>query len=194
MLLIASDLFSQILDDSTQTVYGPTTTNYKYLNDIKFNRNVSSHPDTAIIGFERFSPMETNRYKLQDLGIIGTSAKHMFYTPPSIIGRTSGYYTYSMFGLPVEDIKLFDTRSPHTDLYVVFGSGNRNITDISFSQNIKPHWNFGFNLLWHTMDKQISRTGRGDNAVRGLSYNFYMYYWTPDSNYFALGAYTRMNH
>ncbi len=194
LLLIASDLFSQILDDSTQTVYGPTTTNFKYLKDIKFNREVSSHPDTTIIGFERFSPMETGRYKLQDLGLVGTSTKNMFYEPPSIIGRTSGYYTYSLFGLPVEDIKLFDTRSPHTDLYVVFGSGNRNITDISFSQNIKPNWNFGFNLLWYTMDKQISSTGRGDNAVRGLSYNFYMYYWTPDSNYFALGAYTRMNH
>jgi hypothetical protein len=44
------------------------------------------------------------------------------------------------------------------------------------------------------MDKQISRTGRGDNQVRGLTYNFYMYYWTPDSNYFALGVYSRMNH
>lgn len=193
-LFTAGNLFSQILDDSTQNVYGPTTTSYKYINDIKYNRNVSSHPDTAIIGFERFSPMEISRYKIQDLGLIGTSAKQIYYKPQSIIGKTSGYYTYSLYGLPVEEMKLFDTRSPHTDLYVVFGSGNRNITDISFSQSIKPNWNFGFNLLWYTMDKQISRTGRGDNGVRGLSYNFYMYYWTPDSNYFALGAYTRMNH
>jgi len=194
MLYVASDLFSQILDDSTQNVYGPSTTNFRYIKDIKFNRNVSSHPDTTIIGFERFSPMERRRYKLQDLGLVATSTKPMFYEPPSILGRTSGYYTYSLYGLPVKDIKLFNTRSPHTDLYAVFGSGNRNITDISFSQNIKPNWNFGFNLLWYTMDKQISSTGRGDNAVRSLSYNFYMYYWSPDSNYFALGAYTRMNH
>jgi len=194
VVLFAGRLFSQILDDSTQTVYGPSTTKYKFIGDIKLNRNVSSHPDTAIIHFERFSPMDITRYKIQDLGLIGTSTKPMYYTPPSIIGRTSGYYTYSKFGLPIEKIKLFNTRSPHTDLYVVFASGNRNITDISFSQNIKPNWNFGFNILWYTMDKQISNTGRGDNAVRGLSYNFYMYYWSQDSNYFALGAYTRMNH
>jgi len=194
LLLVNINLFSQILDDSTQNVYGPTTTKYKYINDIKLNRNISSYPDTSIIGFERFSYIDKYRYKIQDLGNIGTSSKFMFYTPPTIIGRTSGYYTYSMYNSPVEKIRLFNTRSPFTDLYVAFGSGNRNITRISFSQSIKPNWNFGLNLKWLTMDKQISSTGRGDNHVRGLSYNFYMYYWTPDSNYFAMGAINRMHH
>ena len=194
ILITSLNLYAQILDDSTQIVYGPRTTNFKYINDIKFNRNVSTHPDTSIIGFERFSYMETQRYKIQDLGNIGTSAKNIFYTPPSIIGRTSGYYTYSLYDWPIEKIRLFNTRSPFTDLFVGFAAGNRNITRISHSQSIKSNWNFGLNFQWLTMDKQIGKTGRGDNQVRGLDYNFYMYYWTPDSNYFALGAYARMHH
>jgi hypothetical protein len=194
LLLVSVNLNAQILDDSTQNLYGPRTTNYKYLNDIKLNRNISFHPDTSIIGFERFSYMENYRYKLQDLGNIGTSAKFIFYTPPVIIGKTSGYYSYALYNLPIEKIRLFNTRSPHTDLFAGFASGNRNITRITHSQSIKPNWNFGLNLQWLTNDKQISSTGRGDNQVRGLAYNFYMYYWTPDSNYFALGAFTRMHH
>ena len=194
ILLSGFNLFAQILDDSTQTVYGPRTTNYKYINDIKFNRNVSIHPDTSIVRFEKLSYMERQEYKIQDLGNIGTSAKFMFYTPPDIIGRTSGYYSYSLYDWPIEKIKLFNTRSPYTDLFLGFASGNRNITRISHSQSIKPNWNFGLNFQWLTMDKQIGKTGRGDNQVRGLDYNFYMYYWTPDSNYFALGSFARMHH
>lgn len=192
--LVYLNLDAQILDDSTQTVYGPRTTNYKFKDDIKLNRNVSYHPDTSIVGFERYSYMENYRYKIQDLGNIGTSARFMYYTPPSVIGWTSGYYSYDLYGLPVNKIKLFNTRSPHTDLYAGFASGNRHITRITHSQSIKSNWNFGINLQWLTMDKLISTTGRGDNQVRGLAYNFYMYYWTPDSNYFALGAFVRKNH
>jgi len=192
--LVSLSLFSQILDDSTQNVYGPTTTTYTYIDDIKLNRKTKFYPDTSIIDFEKFTYMSVYDNKLQDLGNIATSTKPMYYTPPSVIGRTSGFYSYDLYSLPVEDIHLYDTRSPYTSIYAIFAGGNRNITRINHSQSIKPNWNFGLNLQWLTMNKQYSSTGRGDNQVEGLSYNGYMYYWNKDSSYFIMGAISRMNH
>lgn len=192
--LLAGTVHAQILDDSTQNVYGPTTTNYTYFNDIKYNINQSFHPDTSINRFHVYSLVNQYQNKLQDLGNIGTAAKPVFYTPPDIIGRTSGYYVYNPYRLRIKDIQLYNTRSPYSHIYAVFGGGNRNMTYIQHSQSIKPNWNFGFNYRTLLINKQISSTGRGDNEVESTGYNAYMYYWTKDSSYFIYGAFSRINH
>ncbi len=187
-------VFSQILDDSTQNVYGPATTNYTYLNSIKYNLNQSYHPDTSINRFHVYNFVNKHYNKLQDLGNIGTAAKAVYYTPPEIIGRTSGYYVYDPYRLKIRDIQLYNTRSPYSHIYAVFGGGNRNMTYIQHSQSIKPNWNFGFNYRTLLINKQISSSGRGDNEVESTGYNAYMYYWTKDSTYFIYGAFSRIGH
>ena len=191
---ICGTVTAQILDDSTQNVYGPTTTRFTYLNDIKFNRSNYNYPDTTIDRFQVYSYVNLYDNKLQDLGNIGTAAKPVFYDPPETIGRTSGYYVYKPYGLGIEDIQLYNTRSPYTHIYAVFGGGNRNKTYIQHSQSIKPNWNFGLNYQTLRINKQISSTGRGDNQVESNAYNAYMYYWTKDSAYFVYGAFSRINH
>lgn len=184
----------QILDDSTQNLYGPTTTSFTYINNVKLNKNINYHPDTTLSFFHRYNYMNRYDNKLQDLGNVGTSSKSLFYEVPEKIGRTSGFYTYSRYGLPVEDIRIYNTRSPYTHVYAVFGGSNRNITHIEHSQSIKPNWSFGLNFYAIRMNKQISSTGRGDLEVESLSYNGYMYYWTNDSLYMVMGSFSRTNH
>jgi hypothetical protein len=191
---LGSNLFAQILDDSTKNVYGPTSTRYTYLNDIKFNRSRVHYPDTSITGFQIYNYVNLYENKLQDLGNIGTAAKPVFYEPPETIGRTSGYYVYRPYRLNIKDIQLYNTRSPYTHIYAVFGGGNRNKTFIQHSQSIKPNWNFGFNYQTLKINKQISSTGRGDNETESTAYDAYMYYWTKDSTYFIHGAFSRINH
>lgn len=194
LTLSGSNIHAQILDDSTKNVYGPTTTRYTYLNDIKLNRNRINYPDTSINRFQVYNYVNLYENKLQDLGNIGTAAKTVFYEPPGTIGRTSGYYVYKPYRLNIADIQLYNTRSPYTHIYAVFGGGNRNKTYIQHSQSIKPNWNFGFNYQTLKINKQISSAGRGDNEVESTAYDAYMYYWTKDSTYFIYGAFSRGNH
>ncbi len=189
-----SESGAQVLDDTTKNIYGPETTRYIHFEDLKLNREQYFHPDTTIQLFHIYSFVNRNQNKLQDLGNIGTAAKPVFYRPPGRIGRSSGYYAYYPYLLKTEEMKLFNTRSPFTNLYVIFGGGNRNITLVEHAQNIRPNWGFGGNFKKLTMNKQVSSTGRGDNQVESTSYNFNMYYWTVDSSYMVWGAFNRMNH
>ncbi|MBS0001137.1 MAG: hypothetical protein KFF73_19285 [Cyclobacteriaceae bacterium] len=187
-------LTAQILDDSTQNVYGPTTTRFTYLNDIKFNRNRIYFPDTTITRFHIYNYVNLHENKLQDLGNMGTAAQPVFYEPPETIGWTSGYHVYDPYRLRIEDMQLYNTRSPFTHIYAILGGGNRNKTYVQHSQSIRPNWNFGFNYQTLRVNKQVSSTGRGDNEVESTAYNAYMYYWTKDSAYFIHGAFSRINH
>ncbi len=194
LLLSYGRVFGQILNDSSVSIYGPSTCNYTYFDNIKYNRSVYFRPDTTINNFQKYTYTGILDNKIQDLGNIGSSAKPVFYTPPEIIGRTSGYYTYQYFALPINRIKLFNTKSPYTDVYTVLGGKYRYILDVTFSQSIKPNWNFGVSFRKLTINKQYSSTGRGDNQVLSTSYDAYMYYWTHDSSYFVMGAFTHMFH
>ena len=56
---------AQILDDSTQLVYGPTTTKYLYESNIKYNDLYFTPVDTAIFNLHRFTTTEVSNYLLQ---------------------------------------------------------------------------------------------------------------------------------
>lgn len=187
-------VISQILNDSTQNIYGPKTTEFTYFSNIKFNRSNYLHPDTTLTGFQIYSFKNKHENKIQNLGNIGTAAQNIYYLPPDMIGRNSGFHAYDLYFIPIDQIQLFNTRSPYTNINPIFGGGNRNITLIQHSQSIKPNWNFGANYRKIIMNKQISSTGRADNEVESTAYNGYMYYWTKDSTYFVLGAFSRLNH
>jgi hypothetical protein len=184
----------QILDDSTKNIYGPKTCRYTYFNNIKYNQPKYYHPDTTLTRFHIYNYVNRKDNKIQDLGNIGTSATPVYFEQPETIGRTSGYYTYNEYFQPIDKIKLYNTKSPYTDVYAIFGGGNRYILDVSHSQNIKPNWDFGGSFEKLTINKQISSTGRGDLETSSTSYNFYTCYWTKDSSYFVMGAFSRMFH
>ena len=146
ILILTQQLHCQILNDSAKTIYGPRSCEYTYFENIKFNRPLYLHPDTTIDNFHLFNYVNRNGNNLQDLGNIGSSATTVFYEPPETIGRTSGYYTYQWYALPVNRIKLYNTKSPYTDINATFGGGYRYLLNVAFSQSIKPNWNFGANF------------------------------------------------
>ncbi|MFC2125269.1 putative porin [Bacteroidota bacterium] len=190
----AGGLKGQLLDDSTQLVYGPATTNYTYLSEIKTNRIKSYNPDTSVSNLHAWTHVNLHANRIQDLGNIGTSGMDVFHEEPYTIGRTSGFNSFKYYFLNTSNIKLYNTRSPFTHLYSVFGGGQRNVVEVTHSQNIKPNWNFGANYRRLSINKQISSTGRGDNEVVSTAYNGYSYYWTEDSSYLVFGAFSRLNH
>ncbi len=118
----------------------------------------------------------------QDLGNIGTAMRPIFYQAPEVIGLTPGFQAYDLLW-NTEKIKYWDTKSPYTNMKVILGGKGRSITRASYSRNIKPRWNFGFDYRGLFIDKQIQRLRKGDRNVRSTYYDAYTSFANKDSTY-----------
>ena len=139
-------IHAQIVDDSTQLVYGPETTSFTTEAQVLNNQVKYQTVDTSIYKFERKSFYNQSGRKFQDLGNFGTALFPIFYTPQKLIGRSSGFNAYSRYAFQPEEIKYYDTKSPFIELQVYLGGGNRNLVDIGFSRNVNENWNLGFDM------------------------------------------------
>ena len=184
---------SQILDDTTKQVYGPKTSRYYFEKDVFLNRQTYYFIDTVIRDFHNFSYVQRNQNVYQDLGNIGTSLRPIFYQTPEVIGVSSGFQSYDIYW-DSEQIKYYDTKSPYSNMKVVLGGKGRSITKASFSRNINPRWNFGFNYRGLLIDKQVQRQSKGDRNVRSTYYDLYTAYQTKDSSYRAFVNFRRNHH
>lgn len=184
---------SRVLDDSTKQVYGPKTSQYYYEKDVFFNQQKLHFIDTAIRGFHRYTYIERNERRYQDLGNIGTATNSIFPTFPDIIGARSGFNAYDLIW-DTEEIRQYDTKSPYSNMRVTLGGKGRSITKASYSRNISPSWNFGFNYRGLFIDKQVQREGKGDRHVRGTYYDFYTAFNTKDSTYRLFLNFQRNRH
>jgi len=173
---------SRIIDDTTKQVYGPKTSRYYYEQDFFYNRPVYTVIDTAIRNFHRWTYVQQNHYFYQDLGNIGTAMRSIYYMPPTLIGATSGFTAYDVYW-DAEKIKYFDTKSPYSNMRVILGGKGRSVTRVTYSRNIKPHWNIGFNFRSLLIDKQIQRAAKGDRNTIATYYDVYTTYQTKDSTY-----------
>ena len=194
MMLLNIKVVAQILDDSTELVYGPTTTKYIFEQDILNDDIQYFNVDTTISSFEKQSFVEKNDHKYQDLGGLGTALFPVFYVPQKMIGRISGYNAYRQFGYQQNNIKYYDTKSPYLKTFAYLGGENRNIIDFIFSRNINNHWNVTLGLNKITTDKQLSSNGVGDRQVEATSFIGYMHYKNETYPYQAIFNYSLQTH
>jgi hypothetical protein len=184
---------SRVIDDTTKQVYGPRTSRYYYEEDVFMTRDERHQVDTLIRNFHRFNDVQRNDNLYQDLGVIGTAIRPIYYQVPEVIGVTSGYNSFDVYW-DRERIKYWDTKSPYSNMYVILGGRGRSITRATYSRNINPRWNFGFTYRGLFIDKQVSRQGKGDRNTRGQYYDFFTTYQTKDSTYRAFFNFRRNNH
>lgn len=184
---------SRVIDDSTKQVYGPKTSRYYFEQDIFFNRLVYTPIDTAIRNFHRYNYVQRHNNYYEDLGNIGTAIRPVFYQVPDVIGVTSGFTAYDLYW-DDEEIRYYDTKSPYSNIRAILGGKGRSMTRVTFSRNITPQWNFGFNYRTLLIDKQIQRSGKGDRNVRSTYYDIYTSYQSPDSAYRVMFNFRRNRH
>lgn len=184
---------SRVIDDTTRSVYGPRTSRYFYEEDVFFNREKLHFVDTAIRNFHHFNDVQRYDNMLQDLGVIGTDSRQIFYRAPEIIGVTPGFQNYDAVW-DREAIRYWDTKSTYTNMNVILGGRGRSITRATYSRNINPRWNFGFTYRGMFIDKQISRQGKGDRLVISHYYDAYTTYQNKDSTYRVFVNFRRNNH
>jgi hypothetical protein len=186
---------SSILDDTTKVIYGPTTTEYFFYNDVVVgDTGVTYTIDTAVYDLHRFSFVDIHDRKYQDLGNMGTATRPIYYEFPETIGLTTGFNVYDVYARDASDIKFYNTRSPYSKIGVILGGAGRSVTDVSYSRNIDFRSNIGFDYHGIFVDKQIERARRGDRNAENVSYNLHGNYHTINGKYGAMGAFIRSNH
>jgi hypothetical protein len=184
---------SRIIDDTTRQVYGPTTTQV-FLEETIFNNQwISSPIDTVIRNFHRWPYLQRYSNLYQDLGNVGTAARPVYEPVPSAIGVTSGFNAYNLYW-DAGSVKHYNTRSPYSNMKIIVGGKGRALTNVTYTRNINPRWNFGFDYNGIFIDKQVQRQGKGDRNVKSNYYDIFMSYSSKDSSYTALGSFRRMYH
>ncbi|MEM6523471.1 MAG: putative porin, partial [Bacteroidota bacterium] len=185
-----------ILDDSTKQVYGPSTTKYTFLQNIKYNIPVLWSVDTSIIDWHQTQFQYVSKYKNKyvDLGNIGTAMHSIYPLETDVIGASSGFTLFDPYSYNPSEIKYYRTLSPYSRFKIIWGGEGRSRTEASYTRNINERSNFFFDYRGLFIDKQIGRTGRGDRNVQGINYMFGGSYGSKNGRYQAYGNFTRTRH
>lgn len=194
VLILSALAQSNIIDDSTKQVYGPYTTFFQTFEDIKYNRDNLQKVDTTIGKMHNFSEVSKYNNKYQNLGILGSALRPVFYAPPTSIGIRSGFDAYVPYYITAEKIEYFDTKSPYTPLDVVVGGNGRAVTNVKHTRNITPYWNAGIHFKKINADKQVASSGNGDNQTLSTAYYLHSDYQSPNGKYRGLVSLSRINH
>jgi hypothetical protein len=185
---------SKIVDDSTKSVYGPTTTRWTTEREAFTAKTNFRALDTTIDNYHRWTFVQKSNNFYHDLGNNGTALNPVFPVIPSFIGATPGFNAYAPYWNAEQDLRLFDTKSPYTRMALVWGGQGRAATRVEYSRNITPKWNVTLNFRPILTDKQILRSGRADRNVISYYYDLYTHYTTKDDRYKIVAAYQRIRH
>ena len=172
--LLSAPLAAQILDDSTQLVYGPSTTRYLKEENILYNDLTFINLDTSVVNSHRWSVPEKEEYKLQDLGVSGTAIRSIYPVLPVIIGARSGFSAYAPYFRPVSDFRYYDTKSPYSKIKAAIGGRNRTAVDVGFNRSDSSNFNIGIDYFNINSDKQVKSQGKNDRLVRDEGYDAYL--------------------
>lgn len=184
---------STILDDSTKMVYGPKTTVWTTEADL-FKNHPNYRPlDTTLQEYHRWPYLQRFHNVYQDLGVMGTALNEIFPSAPTLIGATSGFKSYAPYYDSQEPV-YFDTKSPFSRFKLIWGGKGRAMTDVNFSRNINPLWNFGFNYRPILVEKQLGSFAGNDIMVTSHYYDFYTTFQSKNKRYFLLFNFRRIRH
>jgi hypothetical protein len=183
---------SQIVDDSTKSIYGPKTTLWTTEQDVFINKSNYRPLDTTLTNYHRWTYVQKFNNLYQDLGNMGTALNPIFPILSNTIGANPGYSVYSLY-YDTQEPKYFDTKSPFTKIRLVWGGDGRAMSHIEFSRNINPRWNFGFNYRPILVDKQLQRT-KGVRQTVSHYYDFHSSYKSKDNRYLIFESYRRIRH
>lgn len=173
---------SAIIDDSTKNVYGPKTTQYFFESDFFRNKFESHTLDTAAWDFHRYTYVQRYNNFYQDLGNIGTAIRPVFNEVTDMIGATSGFTAYDLYWNS-ENVRYYNTKSPYVSVKWILGGKNRALARFTYSRNINPRWNIGFNYRILQIDKIVARTQKGDKTTKSNYFDFFTSFQTKDSVY-----------
>ena len=133
-----------------------------YIRYIDSSRNYKL--DSSVSDFTKLFPIPADYITL---GNDGSAAKSLLFSPTMKAGWDPGFHAYDIYKLKMENVRLFNTTRPYTQLNYLLGGRAEQIIEVLHTQNIRPNWNASFNY------KVISSPGFFKNQK--ASHNNYLF-------------------
>ncbi|TLU99507.1 putative porin [Dyadobacter luticola] len=186
-----------ILDDSTKSIYGPTTTRHFFEADILNNRDSARYNvDTSLTNFHRWTPMDRSWGKLVDLGNTVTATRSLFFQPREDIGAQLGMRAYDEYAIKANEVKYMDTRSQHTELDFISGGRKTSVGRFAYTQNVHSRFNFGLRAQRLTSNKQYGFVNNlNSGAFLGQNWTLlaHVSFFSKNKKYALLTHFRHMN-
>jgi Putative porin len=190
------------LTDSTETKpkkdsikYGENTTLYFYENEVVEHLRNLHFVDTSVTNFHRYNPSQQSINTLQDLGMLGSATRSIYYQMPKQIGATLGYNTYEPYLPDPDKVRYYNTLSPFTDLTYIQGGKGRTLVNVELNRNFSANWNIGIAFRRIEADKVIGRSVReNDLYTTHQGYMLHTNYFSPTHRYKLMAHYSSYEH
>lgn len=132
----------RLLDDSTKLIYGPQTTRYRLKEDFFFRKDTLRTIDTTLDYYHNQDDFTLLKgYPMQDLGIMGSPQRPVFFRPTETIGLQFGFNALDSIYLNTLQTPYINTRSPYSYFKYTQGGAERTIFEAAYSRNILNRWN-----------------------------------------------------
>jgi len=184
-----------LLDDSTVLIYGPTSTEYYYLEDIIQNNNTPRTVDTTIYSIHENKYIYGNKdQQYINLGNYSSARSGIYYQAPKKLGRQLGITIFDPYAFDLDNIKYYDTKSPYTDVQFEQTSTGQQVLDVSFSRNATSLFNIGFVYRKISTLKQIGLPNDGEKYAEPLILQLESSYKSKNGRYTSLFSIGHLYH
>jgi hypothetical protein len=189
LIAIGNTIHAQILDDSTQQLYGYHSIRYGTEEDVFFNKGLTREVDSSLASIQRYGYIYRNGQYSQDLGNWATPLKCVTAYMPSQLGVQTGFDVYSPYEYNANNIKYFDTKSPYAEIKYYQGSRGQQSIDLSVTRNINANWNAGIDLRRIVSKRIIGFVQRNDKQAENYAFDFFVSHHSKNKKYFMLASF-----
>ncbi len=185
----------KIFEKKEKLVYSSKTTKYITYNYIKYHTDIFNYRNVTspnLVSIHRYTLNEKYGNKLQYLGIDGTSVRHIYYQMPEYIGATSGYTNFDLYAIELGKLKLYDTKSPYTYVFIIPMKKHSTI-NVDYSQNITPLLNIGGSFYYLSNANPFERYPTS-KYLMSRNWDLYTHFKSSDEKYQLIASFISMKH
>jgi hypothetical protein len=135
--------------------------------------------DTTINQVQKFDPGY-----LHNLGTPGSPVFPLIWDPFKTPGFDLGFHQFDAYRLTNENLKMYNTQNPYAELFYVQGAQDIQSFRATYSQNIKPYWNFSFLLDGLNTNKGYYEA-QGTQLTKTAANTWYR---SPNGHYMAMAS------
>lgn len=146
---------------------------YSYLK----NSQVKNELDTSL--FSMADDIVSEQFAWAHLGNFNSAGKHLLYQLPEFEGKSGrNEQIYSPYLFDIHRSRFYHTNLPYSEFSFFAIGQNQQQASILHTQNVRPNWNFSFNLMGNSSEGDFIR-----QKTQQFSGNFTSHYKSPNQRY-----------
>lgn len=199
LLAINDSLLNDSLLKIKRQVYKYDTLNIKKRDSLelafkkRFYRSEYTYTklDTGLTNFHNYNYLYINDNIHQNLGLIGTASKPVFFVRPTELGYQTGFDAFDLYLKEPKTMPYYNSRSAVTRFDYMANSGDENRIYAELNRNITKNWNVGFSYQRINSNKQFAKSGRDNNNLIGnQDFKLYTSGKSKNERYHFMGSFT----